>query len=38
MAGSVYLEPDERLHRALLHALLLFTPESARQRPFLAGG
>jgi hypothetical protein len=38
MAGSVYLEPDEQLHRALLHALLLFTPESARQRPFLAGG
>jgi hypothetical protein len=35
--GSAYLEPDERLHRELLHVLLLFTPESARQRPFLVG-
>ncbi len=35
MAASVYLAPDEGLHRALLRALLLLTPESARQLPFL---
>lgn len=38
LAAAVYLEPEERLHRDLLHALLLFTPESAKQRPFLLGG
>jgi hypothetical protein len=38
LLGSVYLEPDERLHRELLRVLPLFTPESARQRPFLTGG
>jgi hypothetical protein len=37
LAGSVYLEPDERQHRELLRALLLLTPESAKQVPFLLG-
>lgn len=37
LAGAVYLEPDERRHRQLLHVLLLFTPQSARQRPYLLG-
>jgi hypothetical protein len=37
LAGSVYLEPDEQLHRDLLRALLLLTPESAKQVPFLLG-
>ncbi len=35
LAGGVYLEPDERLHRALFRALLLLTPASAAQLPFL---
>jgi hypothetical protein len=35
LAGTVYLEPDEALHRALLRALLLLTPASARQLPYL---
>lgn len=38
MAGSVYLEPDEQLHRELFRALLLLTPESAKQLPYLLGG
>ena len=38
MAGSVYLEPDERQHRELFRALLLLTPESAKQLPYLLGG
>jgi len=38
IAGSVYLEPDERLHRDLFRALLLLTPQSAKQIPFLWGG
>lgn len=37
LAGAVYLEPDERRHRQLLRVLLLFTPQSARQRPYLLG-
>lgn len=37
LAGSVYLEPDERLHRELFKALLLMTVESAKQIPFLLG-
>jgi hypothetical protein len=37
LAGGLYLEPDERRHRQLLHVLLLFTPQSARQRPYLLG-
>ncbi len=36
VAGSVYLEPDERLHHALLRALLCMTPESAKQLAFLS--
>ncbi len=35
LAASVYLEPDERLHRALQRALLLLTPAAARQLAFL---
>jgi hypothetical protein len=35
LAGAVYLEPDEERHLALFHALLLLTPASARQLPFL---
>jgi hypothetical protein len=35
LAGAVYLEADESLHRALLRALLLLTPTSAKQLPFL---
>jgi hypothetical protein len=35
LAGSVYLEPDETLHRALFRALLQLTPASARQLPYL---
>ncbi len=38
LAGSVYLEPDEQLHRELFRALLLLTPESAKQLPYLLGG
>jgi hypothetical protein len=37
LAGAVYLEPDEEQHRALFRALLLLTPASARQVPFLLG-
>ena len=37
LAGAVYLEPDEGRHRALFRALLLLTPESAKQVPFLLG-
>jgi hypothetical protein len=37
LAGSVYLQPDEALHRELLRVLLLFTAESARQVPLLFG-
>ncbi len=35
LAGSVYLEPDQTLHRELLRALLLLTPAGARQLPHL---
>lgn len=38
LAGSVYLEADETLHRALFRALLLMTPESAKQLPHLLPG
>ena len=37
LVAALYLEPDERQHRALLRALLLLTPAGARQVPFLAG-
>jgi hypothetical protein len=37
LAAGVYLEPDEERHRALLRALLLLTPASAKQVPFLLG-
>jgi hypothetical protein len=37
MAGALYLEPDEEGHRALFRALLLLTPASAKQVPFLLG-
>jgi hypothetical protein len=37
LAAAVYLEPDEERHRALLRALLLLTPASAKQVPFLLG-
>ena len=37
LAGAVYLEPDEERHRALFRALLLLTPASAKQLPFLHG-
>jgi hypothetical protein len=37
LAGAVYLEPDEDRHRALFRALLLLTPASAKQLPFLSG-
>jgi hypothetical protein len=37
LAGAVYLEPDEARHRALFRALLLLTPASAKQVPFLLG-
>jgi len=35
LAGGVYLEPDESRHRALFRALLLLTPASAKQLPYL---
>jgi hypothetical protein len=35
LAGSVYLDPDEGLHRALFRALLQLTPASAKQLPYL---
>lgn len=38
LAASVYLEPDEQLHRGLFRALLLMTAESAKQIPLLLGG
>jgi hypothetical protein len=37
LAAEAYLEPGVERHRALLRALLLLTPASARQRPFLLG-
>jgi hypothetical protein len=37
LAGAVYLEPDEGRHHALFRALLLLTPASAKQVPFLVG-
>jgi hypothetical protein len=37
LAASAYIEPDERLHRELFRALLLLTPESAKQAPLLLG-
>jgi hypothetical protein len=37
LAAAVYLEPDEERHRALFRALLLLTPASAKQVPFLLG-
>jgi hypothetical protein len=37
LAAAVYLEPDEQRHRALFRALLLLTPASAKQVPFLLG-
>ena len=38
LAGRVYLEADEDLHRALFRVLLLLTPESAKQLPYLLPG
>jgi hypothetical protein len=38
LAGFVYLEPDEERHRDLFRALLLLTPETAKQLPCLLGG
>jgi hypothetical protein len=38
LAASAYLEPDEPFHRELFRALLLLTPECAKQIPFLLGG
>jgi hypothetical protein len=35
LAAAVYLDPDEGEHRALFRALLLITPASAKQLPFL---
>ena len=35
LAGSVYLEADEALHLALFRALLLLTPATAKQLPYL---
>lgn len=37
LAAAVYLDPDEGEHRALFRALLLITPASAKQLPFLVG-
>jgi hypothetical protein len=37
LAAAVYLEPDQERHRALFRALLLLTPASAKQVPFLLG-
>jgi hypothetical protein len=37
LAGAVYLAPDEERHRELFRALLLLTPESAKQLPLLLG-
>jgi len=37
LAGAAYLEPDEERHRALFRALLVLTPASAKQVPFLLG-
>ncbi len=36
-AGAVYLAPDAVVHRALFRALLLLTPATARQLPYLLG-
>jgi hypothetical protein len=35
LAGGVYLQPDREQHLALFRALLLLTPATARQLPFL---
>ena len=35
LAGGIYLEPDPSAHRQLFRALLLLTPESARQLSLL---
>jgi hypothetical protein len=35
LAAAIYLRPDIEEHRALFRALLLLTPASARQLPFL---
>jgi hypothetical protein len=35
LAGAVYLDPEPEEHRALLRALLLLTPESAKQLRYL---
>jgi len=35
LLAGVYLEPDEGQHRVLFRALLLLTPASAKQVPFL---
>ena len=35
LAGALYLAPDEQQHRALFRALLLLTPATAQQLPFL---
>jgi hypothetical protein len=37
LAAALYLEPDEERHRALFRVLLLLTPASAKQVPFLLG-
>ena len=37
LVAAVYLEPDKERHRALFRALLLLTPASAKQVPFLLG-
>lgn len=37
LAAEIYLEPDAARHRALFRALLLLTPECARQIPYVLG-
>ena len=37
LMGSLYLQPEQQRHRGLFRALLLLTPETYRQIPFVLG-
>ncbi len=37
LAAQQYLSPDAHVHRALFRALLLLTPETAKQIPYVLG-
>ena len=38
LVASLYLQPEPAQHLAALRVLLLFTPEAAKQRPYIAPG